>query len=289
MCQPEFLCSRSDSRHLPRSGPCGHSGRLSEVVLTHYCRREVRNSINRYRKIHIDYRSKFSYRFISFISIIYGNTNYGRPIISAIGSPTEKISEFLDHFLQPFLADTPSFVKDTGHFLYILSKLGPLPQNTILVTLDVTSLYTNVPLLQAKQAVGRVLNRTRPGANEPSNQSLIRLLDFVFTKNVFTFSDGNKLHYFVQTNGVSMGSKCAPSVACTYMGKFERQHVYTYHLQPFLWLRYVDDVFCLWKHGDAALQIFVDHLNSREGRIKFTCHSSTTSVEFLDTTVHSTH
>ena len=54
--------------------PCGHSGRLSEVMLTHY-RREVRNSIYRYRKIHIDYQSKFSYRFISFISIIYGNTN----------------------------------------------------------------------------------------------------------------------------------------------------------------------------------------------------------------------
>ena len=57
-----------------RSGPCGHSGRLSEVVLTHYRRREVRNSIYRYREIHIDYRSKFSYRFMSFISIIYGNT-----------------------------------------------------------------------------------------------------------------------------------------------------------------------------------------------------------------------
>ena len=59
---------------VPRSS-CGHSGRLSEVVLTHYRRREVRNSIYRYRKIHIDYRSKFSYRFISSISIIYGNTS----------------------------------------------------------------------------------------------------------------------------------------------------------------------------------------------------------------------
>ena len=35
--------------------------------------REVRNSINRHRKIYIDYRSKFSYRFILMISIIYGN------------------------------------------------------------------------------------------------------------------------------------------------------------------------------------------------------------------------
>ena len=69
--QPEFLCSRSDSRylgvHVATAGGC-------QRLLTHYRRREVRNSIYRYRKIHIDYQSKFSYRFISSISIIYSNT-----------------------------------------------------------------------------------------------------------------------------------------------------------------------------------------------------------------------
>ena len=68
--QPEFLCSRSDSRyfevHVATAGGW----------LTRYRPREVRTSIYRYRKIHIDYRSKFLYRFISPISIIYGNTNY---------------------------------------------------------------------------------------------------------------------------------------------------------------------------------------------------------------------
>ena len=67
--QPEFLCSRSDSRHLEV-----HVA-TAEGWLTCYRPREVRNSIYRYRKIHIDYRSKFLYRFISPISIIYGNTN----------------------------------------------------------------------------------------------------------------------------------------------------------------------------------------------------------------------
>ena len=66
--QPEFLCSRSDSRY---RSPCG---RAAGGWLTRYRPREVRNSIYRYRKIHIDYRSKFLYRFISPISIIYGNT-----------------------------------------------------------------------------------------------------------------------------------------------------------------------------------------------------------------------
>ena len=67
--QPEFLCSRSDSRCL------GVHVATAGGWLTRYRPREVRNSIYRYRKIHIDYRSKFFYRFISSISIIYGNTN----------------------------------------------------------------------------------------------------------------------------------------------------------------------------------------------------------------------
>ena len=67
--QPEFLCSRSDSRHLEVHVATAGGW------LTRYRPREVRNSIYRYRKIHIDYRSKFLYRFISPISIIYGNTN----------------------------------------------------------------------------------------------------------------------------------------------------------------------------------------------------------------------
>ena len=179
----------------------------------------------------------------------------------------------------------PSYVKDTGDFLHIISKLDNLPLDTILVTLDVTSLYTNVPLEQAKIAVAKVLSENRPGTQQPSNQSLLRLLHLVFTKNIFTFSDGQKLTFYRQTNGVSMGSKCAPSVACTFMGEFERKHVYTYEKQPRLWLRFIDDVFCLWTHGLTELNKFTEYLNSRETRVKFTEHHSTTHIEFLDLTV----
>ena len=71
--QPEFLCSRSDSRHLEVHVATAGGW------LTRYRPREVRNSIYRYRKIHIDYRSKYLYRFISPISIIYGNTSHEWP------------------------------------------------------------------------------------------------------------------------------------------------------------------------------------------------------------------
>ena len=109
----------------------------------------------------------------------------GRPIVSAIGSPTEKISAFLDFFLQPYLPKLRSYVKDTGHFLYLIDQLGRLPDNAILVTLDVTSLYTNITLEEARRAIALLFISNRGRNSVPKNDSLLRLLSLIFTK---TFS-----------------------------------------------------------------------------------------------------
>jgi hypothetical protein len=103
----------------------------------------------------------------------------GRPIISGNGSPTEKISQLMDHFLNPANSELPSFVKDTTHFLQHLEELGDLPENTILCSLDVTSLYTNILNDEGIQAAKETLYRTRPGTVKPTNDSLIGLLESV--------------------------------------------------------------------------------------------------------------
>ena len=41
----------------------------------------------------------------------------GRPIVSANGCPTEKISAFVDHFLNPMVKEMNSYVEDTSDFL----------------------------------------------------------------------------------------------------------------------------------------------------------------------------
>ena len=102
--QPEFLCSRSDSRHLEVHVATAGGW------LTRYRPREVRNSIYRYRKIHIDYRSKFLYRFISPISIIYGNTTRERA-----RAPVKKIGSRDSIF---GLVNSTYFLKITNHNQY---------------------------------------------------------------------------------------------------------------------------------------------------------------------------
>ena len=113
-------------------------------------------------------------------------------------------------------------------------------------------------------------------------------LDLVFSRNIFTFSNGKTLEYYLQTNGVSMGSKCAPSVACLFMADFEERYVYPNATQPLLWKRYIDDIFIIWTHGDTALDAFVSYLNNCHPSINFTVTKSTLQVDFLDLTVKKT-
>jgi hypothetical protein len=69
----------------------------------------------------------------------------GRPIGSAHGCPTEKILQLVDHFLNPPTMHSKTYVKDTTHFLQKLQEIGDLPPNCMLATLDIVSLYTNIP------------------------------------------------------------------------------------------------------------------------------------------------
>ena len=55
--------------------------------------------------------------------------------------------------------------------------------------------------------------------------------------------------------------------------------------KPWLWWRYIDDVFLVWTHGEEKLLEFVDFLNSAHHSIKFTVEYSKETVNFLDVQV----
>ena len=82
----------------------------------------------------------------------------GRPIVSASSHPTEHISQFVDAHLNPLVPELPSYIKDTTHYLRKLDDLKELPPGSLLVTLDVSSLYTNVPQKEGIEACRKAFN-----------------------------------------------------------------------------------------------------------------------------------
>ena len=58
--------------------------------------------------------------------------NPGHPIVFSYGSPTERISVYIDAHLQSFVKSLPSHVQDTNNFLDMIRSLPtPLPPDTI--------------------------------------------------------------------------------------------------------------------------------------------------------------
>ena len=69
------------------------------------------------------------------------------------------------------------------------------------------------------------------------------------------------------------------------MGWFEAKFVYTYELQPLMWVRFIDDIFLIWQHSQETLKLFEDHLNQSLDSIKFETETSMDEVHFLDVVV----
>ncbi|XP_071138469.1 uncharacterized protein [Mytilus edulis] len=209
---------------------------------------------------------------------IHKTGNPGRPIVSANSHPTEKISEFVDHHLSTHVKEVPSYIQDTTDYLKKMEGLNPLPNNTLFASMDVSSLYTNIPQDEGIAACEEVWN-TRSEKNPPT-ECLVTLLKLVLENNNFSF---NEKHY-LQIDGTSMGTKMAPSYANIFMGQLEKRLLASAPYQPLSWFCIIDDIDFKWTDSQEQLNEFLGHCNSFHHSIKFTYESSMEKINFLDTT-----
>ena len=210
---------------------------------------------------------------------IHKPNNPGRPIISQVNSPTERISEFLDYHLKPIATKNDSYLKDTNDFLNRLHNLEEIPEKTILVTIDVVSLYTNIPHEDGIEATRKAFD-SREDKQLPT-EILIKLLELVLKRTTFKF---NGKHY-EQKQGTTMGTKMAVMYAIQTVADLEQSFLKTQTLLPLVWWRFIDDIFALWTWGADLLFEFLEELNQFHPTLKFTAEFSDESVNFLDVKV----
>ena len=214
-----------------------------------------------------------------------------RPIVSHVGSCTHRLSEFLDAFLKFQARLVPSFIRDTKQFLQKIEEIKKqnIPKQSILVTMDVSSLYTNIDHEEGAQACFKALEK-RKNKKVPS-EILKSLILLVLKSNAFRF--GHKI--FKQIMGTAMGTPMAPNYANLFMAEYETNLIEEYHsktgIKPLVWFRYIDDIFFIWTDGPEELAEFIkfaqDFSNKKKMKssIRFEVNQSNDSVNFLDVEV----
>ena len=161
----------------------------------------------------------------------------GRPVISNCGTPTENVSEFLNHHLQPVMQKGESYIKDTGDFLNKIKNISTIPENPILATADMVGLYSSIPHQAGLEALREALDKRKTHKVPPGK--LVKMAEFVFKNNYFQFSH----RVYQNISGTAIGTKISPPYACIFIDQVENKFLKTQKFQPLVWFRYIDDIF----------------------------------------------
>ena len=199
----------------------------------------------------------------------------GRPIVSNSGCLIEHISGFVEEILKPYAQSAPSFILGTNDFLSKLKFLQTVPEKSILVTMDVRSLYTNITHEDGLRAL-----RNRLPNNELTT-CIIGFTKFILEYNYFRFNQD----MFLQIKGTAMGTKMAPQYANLFMADLVEKILDKFPNKPIIYLRYIDDIFLIWTHGEESLKQFYSAFNSENPSIKLTMDYSMDHIHFLNSTV----
>ena len=202
-----------------------------------------------------------------------------RHIVSGCSGPTERVSAFLDYIIKPLVLTTLSYIKDSSHIIALLEQTH-VPPDALLVTIDVTSLHTNIPQDEGTDACLEAIGLAEASHIPPS--VLLQLFNIVPKCNVFSFDNS----IYQQIQGMVMGTRMAPSYANLFMDRLERAFLAREPILPLVWKRYIDDILCIWTGSRSQLDGFLDRLNKIHPSMKFTWSISDTQVQFLDLNIH---
>ena len=209
-----------------------------------------------------------------------------RPIIAGPVCQTHRLSNMIDIILRPMTKHVKSYIRDTTDFLNSLPE--QTDEETILVSFDVESLYSNIPHDLGLRAIKYFLNKYPFEIDDRfSDDFILQAIEFILKNNTFYFNN----EYFRQRKGTAMGTKFAPIYATLVLGYIE-EILYSEIAKEFgenfseyfkhFWKRFLDDVFILWNRDRYDLNKLNEILNTLHPDLNFTNENNQHELAFLD-------
>ena len=203
-----------------------------------------------------------------------------RPIFAAYSTPSYKLAKYLVPLLTP-LSLSKYCITNSSSFSREICGLKFLSSNSFMASIDVESLYTNVPLVES---INICVNRAFGGNSGNFAGFTVKLfretLELALRSSFFLFD--NKL--YLQRDGLGMGLPLAPTIANLFLSHHEEMWLNECppEFKPQFYRRYIDDCFVIFK-CKTHLPKFLKYINGKHANLKFTSESELNNcLPFLD-------
>ena len=149
----------------------------------------------------------------------------------------------------------------------------------VIVSFDVESLFTNVPLLET---INLICDYVYDKNNTDIPSIPVKNFKKLLTKSVEGIFMYNS-RYYQQIDGVSMGNPLGPTFANIFLAHLEKQFM-SHSFSSLSYSRYIDDILCVFS-SEVHCNKFLDMINTIHPNLKFTVEKSNNGIPFLVTLV----
>lgn len=201
-----------------------------------------------------------------------------RLIVSSVNSPLHNLATYLHKILFNNLETSKYAVKNSFQLIDKIKHIVVEP-GYCLASLDVVSLFTNVPIDLANNCIIKRWRLISRGTSLPMNEFL-SAINLVLSSTFFMFNDC----FYKQIFGAPMGSPLSPIIADLVLQDLETIALNRLPCELPIYIRYVDDVLLLAPEND--LDDILSNFNSLHNRIRFTLEIGVNNnINFLNVNI----
>jgi len=233
------------------------------------------------------YINKITYRSLNcndgLLPRVYGLPKVHKPdcpfriIVSSLDSPLYNLATFLHKIL---IKNIPVNDSHSNNSFDLIQKLKDIQvdDDYILISLNVVSLFTNIPIDSDIESVSKKWQLLDKQCNIPKN-TFVESIWFVLDSTFFKFDQ----KIYKQNFGTPMGSPLSPIKAELVIQDVEREFLGKLDFRLLFYFRYVDDI--LTAVPKTAIDSIVDKFNAHHPRLQFTLEIEGDRINFLETTI----
>ncbi|XP_037024176.1 uncharacterized protein LOC119066056 [Bradysia coprophila] len=207
-----------------------------------------------------------------------GETMPLRPVVCTIQSPTYKISQMLAKVFGDMTIESPYHVKDSWQFANDIKNVK-IPSGYKLISLDATSLFTNIPTSLCVTAIKNRWSQIKPHTFLTQKQ-FIEVVRLITSESYFRYKDD----FYLQQCGLAMGNAISGFLADMVMEDLEKKALRNLPFDTPFYKRYVDDIIVAIPENES--ETIRNEFNKHHKRLKFTIEEEAgKQINFLDMTL----